>query len=284
MEDGFLRSVRLGSELTAPGSLVLDRRGIYYDPTTPSDLEEILATASFTEEELGRAARLRERIVELGVSKYNLPTRRVMKLTPAPGQRVVFVPGQVQDDASIRLGSPVVRSDEQLLREVRRSRPDAYVVYKPHPDVLSGNRGGPVVDEASGLWDARVEDVALPTCLGWVKEVHTMTSLVGFEALLRGLPVVTYGQPFYAGWGLTEDRDPVARRLRKLTLDELVAGTLFRYPRYYSWQARAFCRAEDMVAELASAKARGGTWSFRFPWILRRARDISSLARAWIHA
>jgi capsular polysaccharide export protein len=65
-----------------------------------------------------------------------------------------------------------------------------------------------------------------------------MTSLVGFEALLRGLPVVTYGQPFYAGWGLTVDHAPLERRRRRLTLDELVAGALHRYPRYVSWQAR----------------------------------------------
>ena len=37
------------------------------------------------------------------------------------------------------------------------------------------------------------------------KEVHVIGSIYGFEALLAGCPVVTYGQPFYAGFGWTED-------------------------------------------------------------------------------
>ena len=85
MEDGFLRSVRLGSELTAPGSLVLDEQGIYYDPRVRSDLEAILAQAQFGEEELARAARLRERIVALGVSKYNLPSRSRLRVRAKEG-------------------------------------------------------------------------------------------------------------------------------------------------------------------------------------------------------
>ena len=52
MEDGFLRSVGLGSDLTAPASLVVDRQGIYYDPSKPSELESILQTANFSADEL----------------------------------------------------------------------------------------------------------------------------------------------------------------------------------------------------------------------------------------
>ena len=45
----------------------------------------------------------------------------------------------------------------------------------------------------------------------------------------RGRRVATYGQPFYAGWGLTVDLAPPARRGRLLTLDELVAGVLLLF-------------------------------------------------------
>jgi capsular polysaccharide export protein len=86
-------------------------------------------------------------------------------------------------------------------------------------------------------------------------EVHTMTSLVGFEGLLRGLRVVTYGQPFYAGWGLTEDLCAPPRRTRRLELDELVCGVLLRYPRYYSYHASAFTTADRVVAELERERA-----------------------------
>ncbi|MFW5741272.1 MAG: capsular polysaccharide biosynthesis protein, partial [Myxococcota bacterium] len=258
MEDGFLRSVRLGSELTAPGSLVLDEEGIYYDPQRVSDLEQILARSVFTADELGRARRLRQRITALGVSKYNLPSRAV-RLGARAGQRVVFVPGQVADDASVRLGSPEVRSDRELLSAVRRIRPDAYVAYKPHPDVLSGNRRGEIVGASSGLWDERVEGGSVADCLRQAHEVHTMTSLVGFEALLRKLPVVVHGQPFYAGWGLTEDRCPVQRRGRVLELDELVAAVLLRYLRGggHGGGARARAGRADVVVPAALGGAQG---------------------------
>lgn len=271
MEDGFLRSAGLGSDLTAPGSLVLDPDGIYYDPSRPSRLENLLQTAEFSSAELEQARQLRELIVASKISKYNLPAAERLELAARPGQRIVLVPGQVADDASVRLGAQSVADNLSLLQAVRRAHPDAYIIYKPHPDVLSGNRQGSLHGVATPPWDLLVGQVPIATCLAAVHEVHTMTSLVGFEALLRELPVVSYGQPFYAGWGLTRDLAPLERRTRKLSLDELVAGALVRYPRYVSWASGCFCTAEDKVQELAGAQRR----RFRLP---RLAIKVSSLA------
>jgi len=282
MEDGFLRSAGLGSDLTAPGSLVLDPDGIYYDPSQPSRLEKLLQTAQFSADELARAARLRRLIVEARVSKYNLPPGGELRLQARPGQRVVLVPGQVADDASVRLGTQHVADNLSLLRAVRRDNPDAYIVYKPHPDVLSGNRVGALESLADPPWNLLLGPQPLAACLDVAHEVHTMTSLVGFEALLRGLPVVTYGQPFYAGWGLTTDHAPLERRTRRLALDELVAATLLRYPRYVNWSARCFVSAEDKVLELSQARS---TPRRRAP-LPRFAIKVGSLARSgleWWH-
>ncbi|MBF3314178.1 capsular polysaccharide biosynthesis protein, partial [Leptospira borgpetersenii serovar Hardjo-bovis] len=68
--------------------------------------------------------------------------------------------------------------------------------------------------------------------LDQVDEVHTLTSLAGFEALLRGKTVFCYGMPFYAGWGLTHDEYPCPRRTRRLTLNALIHTTLIDYPFY----------------------------------------------------
>ena len=226
LEDGFLRSAGLGSDLTAPGSLVLDPSGIYYDPSRPSRLEHILQTAEFSSQELERAARLRASILAARISKYNLPANDALRVQARAGQRVLLVPGQVADDASVRRGSQHIQDNLSLLRAVRAQHPDAYILYKPHPDVLSGNRQGQLRNVPNPPWNQLIGQVPLAACLEAADEVHTMTSLVGFEALLRGLPVVTYGQPFYAGWGLTRDQAPLARRTCRLSLDELVAGTL----------------------------------------------------------
>jgi capsular polysaccharide export protein len=233
----------------------------------------LLQEADFSEAELQRAARLRQLIIDSKISKYNLPATEELKLRPRAGQRVLLVPGQVADDASVRLGTQSVGDNLSLLRAVRASNPDAYVVYKPHPDVLSGNRSGQLHDVSDPPWDLVVGQVPVAACLAAVHEVHTMTSLVGFEALLRGIPVTTYGQPFYAGWGLTRDDAPLARRTRRLTLDELVAGSLLRYPRYVSWTGRCFCSAEDKVLELS----RSQTGRSRLPRRPRLLIKLSSL-------
>jgi capsular polysaccharide export protein len=282
LEDGFLRSAGLGSDLTAPGSLVLDSEGIYYDPSQPSKLERILQTGDFTSEELERARALRELVVTSKISKYNLPAADQLEIRPRPGQKVLLVPGQVADDASVRLGAQRIADNLSLLRAVREAHPDAYVVYKPHPDVLSGNRRGQLHDVSDPPWDVVVGQSPLPACLAAVDEVHTMTSLVGFEALLRGLPVVTYGQPFYAGWGLTQDHAPLGRRSRRLTLDQLVAGTLLRYPRYVSWSARCFCTAEDKVWELARARERPRRLK-RAPRLLSKLSSLAASGLEWWH-
>ena len=59
-----------------------------------------------------------------------------------------------------------------------------------------------------------------------VDAVETMTSLAGFEAMVRGKHVAVHGRPFYAGWGLSEDLDPPPRRGRTLSIDELFAAAI----------------------------------------------------------
>ena len=55
VEDGFVRSVGLGSDFLPPASLVLDRRGMYFDPRTKSDLETLLCETEFDPPLLARA-------------------------------------------------------------------------------------------------------------------------------------------------------------------------------------------------------------------------------------
>ncbi|MDH4241033.1 MAG: capsular polysaccharide biosynthesis protein, partial [Phycisphaerae bacterium] len=255
IEDGFIRSAGLGSDLTDPSSLVFDRSGIYYDPANESDLERILRTTRFSRTLIDRASRLRNEILALGISKYNFEGGHNPAPEPPKGRRSILVPGQVEDDASVRLGSPVVRSNLELLRAVRDAAPEAWILYKPHPDVLAGNRRGTVGGpELLELCDAVTKNATISACLSAVGEVHTMTSLVGFEALLRSKTVVAYGAPFYAGWGLTKDHVDMRRRDRRLTIDELVAGVLILYPRYYDWNSGLFCECEDVVRLLADKR------------------------------
>lgn len=254
VEDGFVRSVGLGSDFLPPSSLVFDRNGMYYDPRNDSDLHRILREARFDAKLLARAEHLLTLLVARGVTKYNLAgpvdAAAAAELAAPPDRRCVLVPGQVEDDLSIVYGAGTVRRNLDLLAEVRRANPGAYIVYKPHPDVLAGHRKGAVMDEAARRFaDAIVAGGSLPALLARADELHTMTSLAGFEALLRGRRVVVYGRPFYAGWGLTDDRPPFDRG-RRLSLVELVAGALILYPRYLDPLTRLPCGPEVVIERL----------------------------------
>ncbi|NDE46663.1 MAG: hypothetical protein EB006_11560, partial [Betaproteobacteria bacterium] len=71
VEDGFIRSLGLGSALSRPISITVDRQGNYYDPAERSDLESILENREFKDSELQAAESLIRLIVATGVSKYN---------------------------------------------------------------------------------------------------------------------------------------------------------------------------------------------------------------------
>jgi capsular polysaccharide export protein len=269
MEDGFLRSVGLGSDLVRPLSLVVDKQGIYFDPTRPSDLETLLRETEFTDDLRRRGRELCRLIVQNRLSKYNVGKDEPLRLTTQPGQKTILVPGQVEDDASVCLGCVDIRTNLGLLAEVRRQNPDAFIIYKPHPDVLAGNRKGAVPpEEADRYGNLVATDRSMPTCLAAVAEVHTLTSLTGFEALMRKKKVTTYGLPFYAGWGLTQDRHVIHRRGRKLAIDELVAATLILYPRYIDWRRGYLVQAESILERLTSERIgrRRGSGMRDFRW------------------
>ncbi len=249
VEDGFLRSRGLGADLIPPLSLVLDDTGIYYDATRPSRLEALInAAAGLDAGARQRAEALITRITDAGLSKYNLAASTA--LAELPRGRRILVPGQVEDDASIRLGTTDVASNQALLTTVREANPAAIVIYKPHPDVEAGLRPG-IVPHADQIADVVLTRTSPIAAIMAVDEVWTMTSLLGFEALLRGKQVTCLGTPFYAGWGLTDDRAmPVTRRTSRVDLIGLVHATLIAYPRYFDPVTGMACPPEVIVDRL----------------------------------
>ncbi len=259
VEDGFLRSRGLGARLVPPLSLATDTLGIYYDPTRPSQLEEMIARRETLrpDQEL-RVERLISRIVSTQVSKYN--TGGTGPSIPE-GHRIL-VPGQVEDDASIQLGTSNIRTNLDLLRAVREANPDAVIVYKPHPDVEARLRTGEI--DTDGLADIVAVDTNPAAMLSQVHEVWTMTSLLGFEALLRGVSVTTLGGPFYAGWGLTRDLGTVpARRGARPSLSGLTHAALIDYPRYMDPITGQACPVEVAVQRLAEGYGSAGSHPLR---------------------
>lgn len=248
VEDGFIRSVGLGSDLTRPYSLVFDDVGIYFDTTSPSRLENILNYYKFSSSELEAAKKLKDILINSKISKYNDDKDGI--ISSKNGKKIALVIGQVEDDASVRIGADGMKNIE-LLEQARLNSPNSHIIYKPHPDVVSGNRIGLVdIDQALKYCDEVLEGVSMPTLLDLADEIHTMTSTSGLEAILRGKRVICYGRPFWAGWGLSDDKKPQPRRYRSLSSDELVAGAYLLYPRYIHPLNLEACEACDLVVAL----------------------------------
>ncbi|TEX86286.1 capsular polysaccharide biosynthesis protein [Campylobacter sp. CH186] len=256
VEDGFIRSISLGSDLTRPFSLIVDDKGLYIDPNKASKLEELLQNEIFDENILNRAKNIIKILLENRFSKYNGLKHENLKINAKIGQKIILIPAQVEDDASMILGGFGL-STLDLLKEVRAKNQDAYIIFKPHPDVLSGNRVG-LKDETRILefCDEIVKDCSIDSAIKIADEIHTITSTSGFDALLRAKKVFTYGMPFYAGWGLTKDKYKCERRTKKLSLEELVAGALIAYPRYINPKTKTLCEIEvclDIMLNLQKA-------------------------------
>jgi len=223
--------------------------GIYYDPNRESRLERLIGeSVGLSEGQLARARRLRDAVVAAGLSKYNVGGTEV---DVPDGRRVILVPGQVEDDASILLGAGDISTNLGLLEAVRAENSDAYILYKPHPDVEAGLRAG-AVSHTSVFCDQVLSGVSAQAALKVADEVCTMTSLMGFEALLRGKKITCFGRPFYAGWGLTQDRGvAMPRRRNGVSLDGLVHASLIDYPIYRDPVSGLACPVEVIVERLA---------------------------------
>ncbi|EWH10283.1 capsule polysaccharide modification protein [Catenovulum agarivorans DS-2] len=275
IEDGFIRSVGLGADLRRPSSLVVDNQGIYFNPQHSSRLEDILQNKCFSPIELERADKLIQLLNQSKVSKYNVEDSANCAISPKAGQKIVLVVGQVEDDASIQTGCPDISTNLGLLQQVRKLRPDDYIIYKPHPDVLTGNRVGNIAkDTVNTLADIQIEQASIIQLIEQCDELHTLSSLSGFEALLRGKQVYCYGLPFYAGWGLTCDALTISRRNRNLSLAELVHATLIDYPDYIDWQSGFYTKPELIVQQFAGKSEKLAAQSQINTFLLRKWRKI----------
>lgn len=254
VEDGFIRSVGLGSEHTPPMSLSFDSKTVYFNAQEASDLEDILNTYDFASDSelMARAKRLKDALLNTGISKYNHNSD--VDLDSVYGEKTkkrVLVLGQVEDDASIKYGCSVPITNNDLVRMAVLENPTSQVIYKPHPDVLLQKRkrlSDP--KEVADICKVLVNDIPLAQSLQTIDHVYTITSQAGFEALLRNIPVTTLGCPFYSGWGVTDDRQPNSRRKAKLTIEEILAAAYILYPKYFDFSNGKKVEVEHIIEKL----------------------------------
>ncbi|MEL6977305.1 MAG: hypothetical protein AAGM38_01310 [Pseudomonadota bacterium] len=258
LEDGFIRSVGLGVEHERPASLCLARRALHFEADRLSDFREMLRGFRPDAAMRRRAEAFLAMLIDLRMTKYNLSgagrRRRAADAPPATARERVLVVGQVEGDASLRYGGGYAGGNLALLRAARARRPEAMILYKPHPDVLAGmRRDAASRDAAAALADHIAGDLGALEALDWADSVETMTSQLGFEALLWRKPVICHGAPFYGGLGLTTDLSPREDAF-ECDLIRLVAAAFLEYPLYAAPGLAAPCPPERTVLELAARR------------------------------
>ncbi|MES5100713.1 capsular polysaccharide biosynthesis protein [Agrobacterium sp. BA1120] len=255
MEDGFIRSLEAHAGYSVPLSLTLDAGRPFFDSRGQSDLEHLLAHYDFDGDEalMQRTREGMKAVLQQRLTKYN---GRLASLSAPPVQtgtlkKQVLVIGQVEEDASILYGCDRPFTNNDLVRTAAAENPDADITYKPHPDVLSRMRrevSNP--DDVAHLCTIMQEKISLPDALDAADHVYTISSLAGFEALMRGRKVTAMGAPFYAGWGLTDDRQQTPRRRRTLSVEALFAASYILYPFYFNPANGSPSTFEQTIARL----------------------------------
>ena len=201
-EDGFIRSFGLGSDFIPPFSLAIDNGNLYfyYGEGQRSDIQKYLSSHSLPYFKK-RAENLLQMILYNNITKYNLEDEK--NILVATNKKILLVVGQVDDDESLIHGClpDAIRSNYDMLKYARHAYPNHFIIYKPHPDVLSGNRRSirPISDFEK-IADYVENHASVIACITQADDILCMTSLVGFDALLRGKNVNVLGKPFYAAY------------------------------------------------------------------------------------
>ncbi|WP_117192561.1 capsular polysaccharide export protein, LipB/KpsS family [Rhizobium terrae] len=236
LEDGFLRSVGLGKENALPISIQIDDLGMPVKASTPSRLERLIA-GSVDRDVALLGADIREALVREKLTKYNNLPHRAPKLEPTTRRRILLI-DQVFGDVSVPMAGGSPGSFARMLDDALAS--GAQCVVRTHPDVMAGFRKGYLTEKAAQTPGVilMADAISVASILGVVDEVWTVSSQFGLDAMLRGIPVRCYAGPFYAGWGLTDDRlgerskAMLSRRTARPNVDQLTAAAFSLYPVY----------------------------------------------------
>jgi len=135
---------------------------------------------------------------------------------------------------------------------------DSLVILKRHPDATIGNFGsyfsaanlGPLLLHPSVVFhDAEINPYAL---FDAADEIWCVTSGMGLEALLYGKRVKVYGAPFYAGWGLTDDRLRLDWRARwPRTKEDIFYCAYLDRSVYFNHHTGMRCGLDELIEQIA---------------------------------
>lgn len=253
--DSFLRSFTTFSDHQVPDeyrkgiSFTLDDVTSYFDATRSSRLEQMLNDKELviTDEQKSRARSCIDKIVNSHLTKYNHQPIFVPKIG-REGVSKVLVVDQSYGDMSVIKGMANEKTFVDMLQSAINENPDADIIVKTHPDTMTGRKGGyyTALVPHDNVY-AMTEPINPISLIEYSDKVYVCSSQFGFEALMCGKEVHVFGIPFYAGWGLTTDKQKCVRRDNVRSLEEVFYLAYIAYSRYVNPQTKSQCEIEEAM-------------------------------------
>ncbi|WP_201566260.1 hypothetical protein [Psychrobacter immobilis] len=207
LEDGFIRSGPDDESGAPPLSIVMDSQAPYFDTTRPNDLTDLIANFDFTQDgyDEALAQEMLDYYVSHRVSKYNhQPYVDVVPIYGVKNKKRVLVLGQVPHDDSLKYGGGIGITLVDVVNKAIEDNPNAQIIVKPHPMTLNDLSIVSALTELDCL--ILTQSIHLVDALETVDHVYTITSLGGFEALLRGKKVTVLGRPSYKNLCISDEK------------------------------------------------------------------------------
>ena len=257
-EDGFLRSADtwcntvVDKKYTTGISFTVTDSVHYFDATRPSRMEQLLNDKFLviTDEQKQRARACIDRIVETHLTKYNHQPIFEPKIGRDSVKKVLVI-DQSFGDFSISRGLASENTFKKMLEAAIRENPDADIIVKTHPDTIakgSSRKTGYYSDlVAHDNVYTQTEAINPISLIKYVDKVYVCTTQFGFESLMCGKEVHVFGMPFYAGWGLTHDRQKCERRTNTRTLEEVFYIAYIMYSYYVNPERQCRCEIEEAM-------------------------------------
>jgi capsular polysaccharide export protein len=236
-------------------SFLADDLSFYFDALQPGRIAQYLnsAEARLDAEQQRRCRELIRYIVDNRLTKYNFLSLAEPEVLNKPGRKVLVV-DQTAGDASITRGRASADSFKRMLKAAVQENQGAAIYVKTHPDTVTRAKRCYYADVAEAEVIKLTEAVNPYSILRHMDKVYVCTSQLGLEALMAGKEVVTFGQPIYAGWGLTDDRLPGAARGNQLTLEDLFFALYIKFAVHIHPYTYTICPIEDYLPAMVKLR------------------------------
>ena len=248
IEDTFLRSVfpcRTKCDKKFKDSIgYCINNYLYFESNELTTIKELLSKPyAKNEKEIIAGKNIINQIISNKISKYNCQNFIGNTNVRSMYTNNIIVIDQAFADQSIVNSNANVETFKQMLIAAVRENPKNKVCVKVHPESMTGGRAGfytpELIKEVEKLTNTKIYKLTEPInpiiLLQNARKIYTCSSGLGFEALMCNKPVVCFGAPFYAGFGLTDDRNSNTKFIQKIPIEYMAyivfeKFSFFRHP------------------------------------------------------